>query len=403
MTTDDRRPTTATTNNDWFGLRGLAALRSHKWIGFQLVAALTVAVLLVGCAQRNQEQEPSEQAAQPPPAPTETTVQATSAPPTATQPPAPTATVVPEGSFVNPIFRQDFPDPHVIEVDGTYYAYATNASGKNVQMARSTDLIHWEYLSDAMPAMAPWAQLGGSYVWAPEVMQIGDQFVLYYTARDKEADVQCVGVATADSPEGKFRDTNGEAFVCQTEQGGTIDAHPFRDGDKLYLYYKNDGNCCGQPTYLYVQEMTPDGLGLVGEPVQLVRNDTAWEGHVVEAPTMWKHEDQYYLFFSANNYGGFEYAVGYATCESPMGPCEDSPDNPILASTRNNPPVIGPGHQTLVQVGDETWIVYHAWEVTSAGLKGSRRFMWADQVVWEDGKPVVQGPTTVPQPEPGEE
>ncbi len=370
----------------------------------RLVAVLGLIVLLAACA-RGGNQEAQQAGSQPQAASTEAATEAapeaTAAPPTATRPPAPTATVVPEGSFVNPVFRQDFPDPHVIEVDGTYYAYATNASGRNIQMAKSTDLIDWEYLSDAMPVLPSWAQLGGSYVWAPEVMQIGDQFVMYYTARDKEADVQCVGLAVSDSPEGKFRDPNDSAFVCQTEEGGTIDAHPFLDDDgKLYLYYKNDGNCCNMPTYLYVQEMTPDGLSLVGEPVRLVRNDAAWERHVIEAPTMWKHEDRYYLFFSANNYGGMEYAVGYANCEGPMGPCEDSPDNPILSSVMENPPVIGPGHQTLMQVGDETWIVYHAWEVTSAGLKGTRRFMWADPISWEGGEPDVLGPTTQPQPAP---
>ena len=52
-------------------------------------------------------------------------------------------------------------------------------------------------------------------------------------------------------------DTNDKAFVCQSAEGGTIDASPFRDGDKLYLYFKNDGNCCNKTTYLYGQELAP--------------------------------------------------------------------------------------------------------------------------------------------------
>jgi beta-xylosidase len=140
----------------------------------------------------------------------------------------------------------------------------------------------------------------------------------------------------------------------------------------------------------------------VGAPTQLVSNDKLWEGRVVEAPTMWKHEGKYYLFFSGNDYAGPPYAVGYANCQSPTGPCEDAPENPILASKMDQPPlVIGPGHQAIVQVDGQTWIVYHAWEVTSAGLRGSRRFMWMDRLDWKDGKPHVLGPTTAPQPEPG--
>jgi beta-xylosidase len=303
-------------------------------------------------------------------------------------------------SFQNPVLRADFPDPHVIKVGDVYYAYATNASGRNVQVARSADLVKWEALPEALPAPGSWAKLGGGYVWAPEVLQVGDKYLLYYTARDKTSNKQCVGVAVSDKPEGKFKDDRDSAFVCQADEGGTIDASPFRDGDKLYLYYKNDGNCCGITTYLYVQEMAPDGLSLVGEPTRLVSNDKVWEGRVVEAPTMWKEDGKYYLFYSGNNYGGFEYAVGYATCQGPMGPCEDASENPVLASRMEKPLVIGPGHQTLVQVGEETWMVYHVWEVTSAGLKGTRRFMWIDRVEWKDGKPDVIGPTLDPQPKP---
>jgi len=316
---------------------------------------------------------------------------------------APTIAPVGADQFKNPVLRADFPDPHLLRVGDTYYAYATNGSGKNVQLAVSSDLVTWAQRTDAMPALGKWVRLSAPLVWAPEVIQIGEQFALYYTARDKESDKQCVGVAVAAKPEGKFKDPNERPLVCQVEQGGTIDASPFRDADgTLYLYYKNDGNCCSLPTYLYVQPLAPDGLSLTGEPTQLVRNDKAWEGRVVEAPTMWLHDGGYYLFYSGNDYGGPPYAVGYATCASALGPCEDAPENPILATdTDGQPLVIGPGHQTIIEDDEgETWLVYHVWEVTSAGLRGNRRFMWLDRLAWNDGVPTVEGPTRAPQARP---
>jgi len=298
--------------------------------------------------------------------------------------------------------RADFPDPFILHDRDTFYGYATNtAGGSNIQLAQSTDLVHWQVLSDAMPSLPKWAQLGGSYVWAPEVIKVGDRYNLYFTARDKQADRQCVGVATSDKPTGKFKDTSDKPLVCQVDQGGTIDPSPFRDGDKLYLYFKNDGNCCGKPTYLYSQELAPDGLSLTGQPTQLVRNDRAWEGSVVEGPTMWKHDNHYFLFFSANDYAGPPYAVGYASCTSPTGPCQDAPENPILKTATNTTPlVIGPGGQTIVEDHGKTWIAYHVWEVSSTGLRTDRRFMWLDQLTWEDEKPHVHGPTTAPEPVP---
>lgn len=304
------------------------------------------------------------------------------------------------GTFTNPVLTNDFADPFVFRVKDTFYAFATNANGKNIQVATSPDMVNWTLGTDAMPALPKWAKLGGSLVWAPDVKQIGSKFVMYYTARDKASDKQCVGVATSDKPEGKYLDTRDKPLVCQVEDGGTIDPDVFEDNNKLYLYFKNDGNCCNIETSLYAQELAPDGLSMVGQPTKLMSNDAAWEGRVVEGPQMFKHAGKYYLFFSANDYAGVDYAVGYAACDSPVGPCKQADENPILKSSLKTPPVIGPGGQSLLQVGDQTWIFYHAWEVTASGTISNRRLMWLDKVDWVNDKPVVRGPTTGPQPVP---
>ncbi len=376
----------------------------------RLMVGLPLLGLLAGCGDQTPTVTPAPAANQTSAAQTSaatptTAAQITAAPTTAivaaTTEAVATPASIPPGSFQNPVLRQDFPDPFILEDNGTFYAYATNGSGHNIQLATSTDLLNWELQSDAMPALPTWAKLGGSLVWAPEVAKIGDKFVMYYTARDKASNKQCVGVAVSDKPDGKFKDSNTKPLVCQSEQGGTIDPNVFRDSDnKMYLYFKNDGNCCGISTNIYVQELAPDGLSLVGAgPTKLISNDQGWEGLVIEAPTMFKHDNNYYLFFSGNDYAGIPYAVGYATCKGPTGSCEQANENPILKSLLKSPPVIGPGHQTLLQLGDQTWIVYHAWEVSS-GLKTSRRFVWMDKLNWKDGKPVVEGPTTTPQPAP---
>jgi beta-xylosidase len=337
---------------------------------------------------------------------------ATPAPAVATVPPAtatevgaaPTMTTAATGgaTFQNPVLQQDFPDPDILQVGDTYYAYATNSAGKNVQVARSTDLVQWTVLSDAMPALAPWVDIGNASVWAPGVVQIGSQFVMYYTARDSASGRQCIGVATATKPEGHYKDTNSQAMVCDVDQGGDIDAYPLADNGKLYLYWKNDGNCCGVPTHLYGQELSADGQQRVGPPVSLLETDQGWEGPLIEAPQMLPHAGKYYLFFSANGYAGANYAVGYAACQAALGPCTAAPEpeNPILKSKMDGPPlVIGPGGETFAQVGDQTWIVYHAWNVVG-GTRGDARYMWIDRLDWKSDKPVVEGPTTDPQPAP---
>jgi beta-xylosidase len=314
--------------------------------------------------------------------------------------PSPVAMAVSAASFQNPVIPTNFPDPGILAVDDVYYAYATNGPSGHVQVARSADLVHWHVLPDALPALPAWSDQNGEAIWAPEAIAIGDHYVLYYVAHDKRSNRQCIGVGTSDKPEGPFTDMQNQPLICQKNEGGSIDPSPFRDGEKLYLYWKNDGNCCAKPTYLYVQELSPDGLSLVGVPVRLAQNDQPWEGRVVEAPTMVKHDGSYFLFFSGNAYTGSKYAVGYATCDSPTGPCQDAAENPILSSRMTAKPlVVGPGHQAVVQINNETWIIYHAWEM-NGGLRGDRRFVWIDQLDWKDGKPRVRGPTTDPQPAP---
>lgn len=327
----------------------------------------------------------------------------------------PTAAATPgEGEFANPVIDADFPDPHVINVDGTYYAYATTGGGKNLQAATSEDLVEWEMLVDPLPELASWSGLTPLFsdtphkaTWAPAAAQIDDAFVLYYTTpalgmeRPDGRPSQCIGVAVADDPAGPFVDESEGPIVCQADLGGSIDSTYFRDEDgNQYLVWKNDGNCCAIETRFYIQELSSDGLSVVGEPADMgVANDTIWERSVIEAPTLIARDGTYYLFFSGNDFASAAYAVGYATSEDVLGPYEDAEENPILKTQR---PAGGPGHQSVVEDEDgDLWMTYHAWDVSRIGYQnGGRRSMWIDPLVIEDGTASVQGPTAGPQPAP---
>jgi len=303
--------------------------------------------------------------------------------------------------FTNPVYTEDFPDPFVLAAGGTYYVYGTNSADANVQTLTSKDLVEWTRGDDALPELGSWAIEGKT--WAPEVLAVtDDRYVLYYTANAVEEGKQCIGVAVASDPGGLFVDEHAKPLVCQTDEGGSIDASPFTDeGGRHYLLWKNDGNCCGLDTYIYAQRLTANGVKLVGKPARLVRQDASWEAHLVEAPTLWREGDQLYLFFSANDYASELYATGYATCEAPLGPCVDAPENPILATKCE---AAGPGHQTLVRDEDgDTWIVYHAWPPDAVGSVLPGRLLWIDQLDWVGGKPVVRGPTCTAQPLPSED
>ncbi|GAC1444159.1 MAG: hypothetical protein NVSMB52_03200 [Chloroflexota bacterium] len=305
-------------------------------------------------------------------------------------------------TYKNPVYKHDFADPFILRVGTLYYAYATGprTCTSHFQALHSRDLVHWTPAPDPMPDVPQWAT-GKCLTWAPEVLKRPDgQFVFYYVAHAKNGDKQCVGRAVSHSPGGPFVDASAAPLVCQIDLGGSIDPSPFRDGNgTIFLLWKNDGNCCGKHTYIWVQQLTPDGLTLVGSPTSLDRESHDWEGNLIEAPTMWRHGRKYYLFFSANNYASFSYAAGYAVCKSATGPCKDAPENPILSSRCD---AAGPGGQTLVtDKKGQTWIVYHAWPLRHIDDKyGPGRVLWLDRLNWRKGKPVVHGPTCKVQPAP---
>jgi beta-xylosidase len=305
-----------------------------------------------------------------------------------------------------PVLPTNFPDPFVLPVGSRYYAYATNANGSNVPMAFSSDLRTWNLLAvpgnpdafhDAMPDLPAWAREGRT--WAPEVMRVGDNYILYFTAHHRGRDQQCIGAAVSRDPRGPFVPQGGEPLVCQHRLGGTIDANPFRDSDgTLYLYYKNDGNhpSARVATELWGQRLSPDGLSLVGEPVSLVRNDAGWEGHLVEAPFMVRHGAGYVLFFSANDFAWqrhqrlSNYATGYASCTSALGPCTDAPANPILASQRRPICLSGPGHPAVFEANGRQYVAFHAWAARgNCSPAGDARFLHVAPLTWNGDAPVI--------------
>jgi arabinan endo-1,5-alpha-L-arabinosidase len=117
-------------------------------------------------------------------------------------------------SYLNPILDLDFPDPAIIHApDGWYYAYATqtlrDGEWVNIQVARSRDLIHWDYLGDALPEKPEWAETTQDF-WAPSVIYDGTTYFMYYSATPDVCHLHerghALAVATSESPAGPFVD-----------------------------------------------------------------------------------------------------------------------------------------------------------------------------------------------------
>jgi hypothetical protein len=292
----------------------------------------------------------------------------------------------PDADAAGRVIEANMPDPSVLHVGDTYFLYATQGAGRNVQTATSADLRTWTAGPDALPVLGGWARSGRT--WAPEVLATSAGYALFYSAVDRFSGLQCIGRAVAGDPTGPFVDGSTTPLVCQRSSGGSIDPDPVAADGRITLYWKNDGNCCGLPVRLWGQRMDAAAQQLIGDPVALLGPSAPWQGALIEAPEMFLHAGRYYLFYAANAFDSSRYAEGVATCTTPLGPCTDGP-GPILTTTAD---AIGPGHAFVLEVAGKTVMVFHAWSPDPLRLRPPQRWVWIEPVSWVADAPVVAWP-----------
>lgn len=79
-----------------------------------------------------------------------------------------------------PAIASNFPDPTIIEVNGVWFAFSTNANGLHIPVAKSFDFINWSVTgADALPVLGAWTVPGGGGVWAPSVTQLVSVQIVY--------------------------------------------------------------------------------------------------------------------------------------------------------------------------------------------------------------------------------
>lgn len=259
---------------------------------------------------------------------------------------------VPEKENVKPSFGQiHLADPTVFCDNGTYYLYGTSpVSDNGFWVYTSTDLQHW---SGPAGAVDGYALRGNTYgtqgFWAPQVFKKDGRYAMAYTANEQ------IAIAWADSPLGPFVQDEPAMIPAKTKE---IDPFVFHDDDgKTYMYHVRliGGN------RIYVAEMNDDLRSMKEETARecIAVNDKGWENTaegmwgVSEGPTVVKLDGTYYMFYSCNDFRSIDYAMGYATAKSPLGPWKKH-KKPIVSRhlTGEN----GTGHGDLFRDGDGRWM-----------------------------------------------
>jgi len=285
-------------------------------------------------------------------------------------------------------FPYDFADPFVLAAGGLYYGYSTNAGAGDIQVIRSSDLVDWELVGNALAGLPRWAAPGAT--WAPAVLSRGGGYVAYYTVRDAGSQRQCISRAVSTTPAGPFVDDSAGPLVCQVRDGGSIDPSPFVDADgRAFLLWKSEGRG-GRPATIWSQELGADGLALTGGARALVAADRAFERGVIEAPTLVHEGGGYFLLYAAGDWNSRSYVVAYASCAGPMGPCLKPDDGRVLAS---GPRLAGPGGAEVFRDSAGTpWAAFHAFSEPDVGYPSSR-YLHIARLRVVDGRIVLDAAT----------
>lgn len=259
------------------------------------------------------------------------------------------ATLVPDDST-----NTFLADPTIFQAQGTFYLYGTVERGAGGFLVyTSKNLKDWQPAqSNGGYALKKGEVFGTTGFWAPQVFAQNGSYYMAYVANEN------IAIAKSNNPAGPFTQTSQQPLAAPVKQ---IDPFVFVDEDgKKYLYHVRltGGN------KIFVAQMTDDFSAILPETLhECITATEPWENTakatwpVTEGPSVLKHNGIYYLVYTANDFRNPDYAVGYATSNSPLGPWKKYEGNPIIQ--KNLVGINGTGHGDFFFKGKDLYYVFH--------------------------------------------
>ncbi|WP_050008100.1 endo-1,4-beta-xylanase [Butyrivibrio sp. WCE2006] len=327
------------------------------------------------------------------------------------------------GSYVkgdnenNPVVSQNYgADPGVLVYDDTVYIYATNDSqelaGNNentygkidtLNCYSSKDLVNWTDYGSFKIAGGSGAAKWAKNSWAPCIatkkINGKDKFFLYFANNGSG-----IGVLTADSPTGPWKDPIGKALITGATPGCSgvtwmFDPAVLVDSDGTgYLYFGG-----GIPNNQFEHPKTARVIKLGADMTSV-----SGSASTIDAPYLFEDSginkigNKYYYSYCSNwncKNGFNNAAIEYMTSNSPMGPFS------YQGEVMKNPGVFfngstGNNHHAIFEFGGNYYMAYHTRSVESKliGKSLGYRTTQIDKLSVSNGRinpltPTMAGPT----------
>ncbi len=242
--------------------------------------------------------------------------------------------------YRNPVIPGYYPDPSVCRVGQDYYlATSSFEYFPGVPLFHSRDLVDWALIGYCLtrPEQVPLAGCRSSGgIFAPTLRYHNGRFYMVTT------NVTGGGhfFVHAEDPAGPWSDP----IWVDTGMRGI-------DPD---LFWDDDGTCYFTSTSTLGIATCPLDVA-TGKPLAEPRQQwTGTGGQHPEAPHLYKIRGRYYLQLAE---GGTErgHMVTIARGDTPFGPWESCPHNPILSHRSTNRPIQSTGHADMIEAHDGSW------------------------------------------------
>jgi arabinan endo-1,5-alpha-L-arabinosidase len=251
----------------------------------------------------------------------------------------------------------------IVKCKDEYWVFYT---GRGVPSYHSRDLVKWERGPAVFQAAPEWIakivpENRNLLYWAPDIIKLGDRYLLYYAVSSFGKMTSAIGLATNPTldPDDPAYHWTDQGFVVRTQDGdgyNAIDPSVFQDRDgSLWMAF---GSYWSGIKLIQLDPLTGKQTAQESKPFSLAYNES------IEASFLCRHEDYYYLFV---NWGSCcqgpksTYNLRVGRSKTVTGPYLDKAGldmlhrggSLFLATT--NGPLIGPGHASTLNAQGKEW------------------------------------------------
>ena len=275
-------------------------------------------------------------------------------------------------------------DPSIIKAGDTFYLFSTRAG---IAIRCSKDLVHWRLCGDVFAHLPEWAVKdvpGLRGLWAPDVSYFNGQYHLYYSVSTFGSNRSSIGLATnqtLDPASEQYRWVDHGKVIGSnvTDDWNAIDPNvvfdeqdqpwlafgSFWSGIKLRKLDRATGQLATDDQTLYSLASRPRSKELPG---------------AIEAPTIIRKNDYYYLFVSFDfccRGKDSTYNIRVGRARRVTGPYIDRSGKPMMEGggtlvIAGSGRWAGPGHCAILQEKDGDRLVYHAYDTEWRGISTLR-------------------------------